>query len=81
MEHFPIEEDAKRGAQCLVLGRGGDVALGSEVSEKSLDFWSAHVSRMTFVMEKDVAAHPVYVGLFGAVGVVFCAQKVAGLVE
>ena len=60
-----------------------------EVEEKGLDFGGAHVAGVmgdfaaaqSGVVEENVAAHPVYVGLFGAVGVVFGAQEFTGLVE
>lgn len=40
-----------------------------------------HFARVAFAVEEDVAFDPVFVGLFGAVGVVFGAQGVADLVH
>ena len=51
------------------------------MGEEGADFVCAHVFGVSFLMEEDVAADPVYVGFFGAVGVVFGAQGVGELVE
>ncbi len=72
------EED---GGEGLVLGGGGDVALGGKMGEEGLNVGCAHFGRVAFVAEEDEAANPVYVGFFGAVGVVFGAQGVADLVQ
>ena len=79
LEDCAIEEED--GRESLVLGGGGDVLFDGEVGEEGLDFWGAHFERVAFVVVEDEAAHPVEVGLFGAVGVVFGAQDVAGLVK
>ena len=57
------------------------MALGGEVGDEGLNFGDAHVFGVAFVVEEDVAADPVYVGLFGALGVVFDANGVADLFE
>jgi hypothetical protein len=74
-----IEEE--EGTEGLVLGGGGDVFFDGEVGEEGFDFGDAHVSGVPFVMEEDVAAYPLDVGLFGLVGVVFKSEGVADLVE
>jgi hypothetical protein len=51
------------------------------VGEEGLDFLHAHVFGVAFAVEEDVAFDPVFVGLFGAVGVVFEAEGVGDLVE
>lgn len=79
MQDVAVEEGD--GAQCLVLGGGGDIALGREVDDELLDFGDSHFTRMPFVVEQDVTADPVEVGFFGAQGVVFSADGVADLVE
>ncbi len=55
--------------------------MDGEVGEECLDFGRAHVFGVAFVMEEDVAFNPVFVGLLGAVGVVFGANGVGDLVE
>jgi hypothetical protein len=79
VENVAIQEDD--GAEGLVLGGGGEAALGGEVGDEGLDFGDAHVFGMAFIVEEDVAANPVYVGLFGAVGVMLDANGVADLFE
>ena len=61
-----VEED--QGAEGLRLGRGGDVAFGGEVGEEGVDLAAAHFGGVAFVVEEDVAAAPVAVAVFGAVG-------------
>ena len=39
-EHVAVEKED--GAEGLVLGRGGDVFVHSEVGEKGFDLWYAH---------------------------------------
>lgn len=72
LEDMTVEEED--GAECLVLGGGGDVFFDGEVGDEGLDFGGAHVFGVAFVVEEDVAFDPVFVGLFGAVGVVFGAD-------
>lgn len=72
------EEDCAEG---LVLGGGGDISFHSEVGQEGLDFWGTHIGGMAFVVEEDEAAHPVHVGLFGAVGVVFESEDLAELIQ
>jgi hypothetical protein len=63
------------------VGGGGNVTLGSKVGEEGLDFGSAHLPGMAFLVEKDVPSDPIQVGFFGAIGVVFGAERIAHLVE
>ena len=72
------EED---GTQGLVGCRCCDFAFGGEVGNESADFLFTHVFGVAFVVKNDVAFDPVFVGLFGAVGVVFGAKGIADLVH
>jgi hypothetical protein len=54
---------------------------GGKVDEEGLDLRSAHIARVTFVVEEDVAASPIQRGSFCAEGVVPGADDVAHLVE
>ena len=78
-EHVAIEE--QQGAERLVLCGGSDVLLHGQVGEEGFDFRDAHVARVLFMVEQDVAPDPADVGLFGADRVVFEADGVADLVE
>lgn len=53
MENFAVEEED--GVEGLVLDGCGDVAVVGEVFEG-----------MTLIMKVGIAAHPAYIGLFGA---------------
>jgi hypothetical protein len=69
-----------RGAGRLsawVLGRCGDMALLGQVSQKSFDLRGAHVFGMAFVVKQDVTLDPIDIGLFGAIGIMLCAQSFA----
>ena len=68
-QDFLIKEQQSRKG--LVLGRSRDLLMGGKVGEEGFDFGCAHGGGVTFVMEEDVAFDPIFVGLFGAVGVVF----------
>jgi hypothetical protein len=41
------------------------------MGQKGLNFWRCHVFGMVLVVEQDIASNPLYVGFFGAVGIVF----------
>ncbi len=69
MQHFALEEEDS--GKRLVLGGGGDVALGRQVGEEGADFGRPHLAGMPFVVEADEAFDPVDVGFFGVQGVVF----------
>jgi len=51
------------------------------VVDEVLDLGCAHLCGVAFVVKEDVAASPVEIGLFGAVGVVFGADGIAHAVE
>nr|WP_232280681.1 hypothetical protein [Chloroflexus aggregans] len=82
--HFLIENMAiedEEGRKGLVLGGGGGVAVVGEVEEEGLDFSSAHIFGVALVVEENKAAHPVYVGLLGAIGIMLCSQNLASLIQ
>jgi len=78
-EYFAVEEED--GGEGLVLGGGGDVEVYGQVGDEGGDFGVAHFFGVAFVVEEDVAFDPVYVGPFGADGVVFVPDGVTDLVE
>ena len=78
-ENVTIEEDDC--AEGLVLRGGGEFTFDGKVGDECLNFFNAHVFGMAFFVEEDVAANPVHVGLFGALGVVLDADGVADLFE
>ncbi len=61
LQNLLVKEE--KSTQGLVLGRGGDVFVDREMSEKPSDFLFAHLAGMAFVMEKDEAADPVDIHL------------------
>ncbi len=79
MQDVAVEEGD--GAEGLVLGGGRDIAVCGEVDDELLYFGDAHFAGVFFVVEEDVAANPVDIGFFGALGVVFSADGVADLFE
>jgi hypothetical protein len=46
------------------------------MGEEGFDFWNAHFLGVAFVVEKDEAANPLYVGLFCSIGVMFKANGI-----
>ena len=74
VEHLAIQE--QEGAEGLVLGRGSDVFLDSQVGEIGFDLGGAHFGRVTHVVEVDVALDPADVGLLRAIGVVLEADGI-----
>ena len=79
MEETAIEEED--GADGLILRGGGGFSIDDEVGDELVDLGDAHFFGVAFVVEENVLADPVYVGFFGAGGVLFEADKVAVLVE
>jgi hypothetical protein len=65
----------------LILGGGGDAPLNGKMAQESGDFFFAHLSRMPFLVEEDVAPDPIQVGLLGADAVTFDPQMPADAVE
>ena len=60
---------------------GGYFLFCGKVGEVCLYFLLSHFFGVAFAVEEDVAFDPFFVGLFGAVGVVFEADGVGDLVE
>jgi hypothetical protein len=50
-------------------------------AREGLDFGGAQFGGVTLVGEKDEAAHPVHLGLLGAMGVMLDAQGITDLIE
>jgi hypothetical protein len=65
----------------LCLRRGGDVAVDGQVSQERFDVGASQLARVDFVMEQNVATHPVDIGFLGANTVVLDAQPIAQLIE
>jgi hypothetical protein len=64
-----------------VLSRGRHLLTDGEMGEKGFNFGTAHVSGMAFGVKENVAAHPINVTFFGAVGVVLQANGIADLIQ
>lgn len=79
VEDFTVEEED--GAKGLILSGGGDAAFNGKVDEEGANFGRAHFGGVLFVVIEDVAADPIEVGFFGAIGVMFGAQGIGELVE
>jgi len=71
----------ENGAEGLILRGGRDVPFISEMSDKGVYLFHAHLARMAFVVKDDVLADPGEVCFFGAVGVMANSHSVAVLVE
>ena len=78
-ENVPVEEE--NGAERLVLRGSGDILFGGQMGEKRLDFRRAHFTRVALVVEEDIAFDPFFIGLLGAIGIVFEANGIANLLE
>ena len=79
MKNFAVEK--QNGAEGLILSGSRDLALGGQVNQKSLNFGSAHLSRMALAVEENVALDPIQVGFFGTIGIMFQTQRITHLVE
>jgi hypothetical protein len=79
LQDVAVEEED--GAEGLILGGGGDVLFDGKVGDECLDLGGAQVFGVAFAVEEDVAFDPVFVGLFGAEGVVFGADGVGDLIH
>lgn len=64
IQNLAIEKDD--GADNLILSGGSHFSINGQVGNEDVDFRSAHAEGVFFVVEKDKAAHPGYVGKFGA---------------
>ena len=69
------------GAQGLILRRGGDTLLDSQVGEELTDSFFTESGRVLFVMEEDVLSDPLEVRFFRAQAVVPCPQGMTYLIE
>jgi len=83
-EDVVVEEE--NGAEGLVLGGGGYIAVDGQVGEEGFDVGRSHVAGMdvlagVFFVEEDEAFDPADVGLFGAIGIVLAAEGVTQLVQ
>ena len=72
------EED---GADCLVLGGGGNMPFDYEMGDELVDLVDAHFFGVAFVVVEDVFSDPLDVGFAGARGVLFELDGVVVLVE
>jgi hypothetical protein len=63
-QHFAIEKE--QGAKGLVLGRGADVDVGSEMGKEGLYLGGAHGLRRPPLAEGQESPGPEEVGLFGS---------------
>jgi hypothetical protein len=79
MEHLAIEKEQR--TERLVLRGGGHVAFDRQVGEERLHLGAAHVLRVAFGVEQNVARDPIGVGLLGAIGIVLEPQRIAHLIE
>jgi hypothetical protein len=78
MQDVAIEEE-ERG-EGLILGGGGDMPFGRQVREKGRHLGAAELTRMAMAMVVYEALDPVQVGLLGAEGIMFHAQRLARLI-
>ena len=78
-EHLVIEEGYS--IEGLVLGGRRDFQDLCQMGEERMDFWSAHLERMTFVVKEDESSYPVSVCLGGARAEVTKGGGCADLVE
>jgi hypothetical protein len=63
-EHFSVEEEERR--ERLILTRGGDTAVCSEVREELADLGRTHLGGVALAVEEYEALDPVDVGALGA---------------
>jgi hypothetical protein len=68
VEEVAVEKQQR--AQCLVLGRGADVAFNRQVCQEGVDLGLRQLRGMTQVVKADEAARPHHTGLFGSPAVV-----------
>jgi len=78
-QDFAIEKE--KGTEGLILGGGGHIRGSGQVGEEGLDFGDAHLGRVAFMVEEDIAPDPAQVAFFGAQGIVSSAQDVFSLFE
>src|SRR4051794_37246066 len=64
IENLLVKE--KQRTEGLILSRGGDVQVRSEVAEEGSDFGLAHFFRVPLLVEKDVSPDPIEIRLLCA---------------
>ena len=79
IEHLLVEEEQCR--ECLILSRGGNVAVDGEVAQEGGDLLFAHLFGMALCIEQNEPADPIGVCLLGANAVVFDAQVPADAIK
>jgi hypothetical protein len=77
----PIAGEAQQGAEGLVLGRGADLLLHSEVRQKGLDVCASHVFGMAVSWKHNVPFDPGDLGLLRMQGIVLASDGIAYVVE
>jgi hypothetical protein len=78
-QHLEVEEEER--AECLVLRRGGDGAVGGEVREELADLVRAHLCGVALAVVEDEALDPVDVGALGADAIMVQPQAPPHLLE
>jgi hypothetical protein len=63
------------------VGGGCYLLVCGKINNVFLDFGHTHFRRMPFLMIQDIALAPIDIGLFGAVGIMLGADRIAKLVE
>src|SRR4029453_313834 len=76
---FAVEK--QQGVKDLILRRAGHLAGHGEMGQKRLDLRGPHLLGVAFVVEQDIASHPVEVGAFGTNRVVFAPDDVPSPLE
>ena len=69
------------GIQGMALRGGSGSSINGKIGQKSLNFFSAYIFGVTFVMEEDVAAYLADIGLLGFQGAMLAADSVPDLIE
>jgi hypothetical protein len=75
-----LVEKQKR-AQCLILGRGGNIAIAHQMSEKGGHFRFAHLFRVSQMMEANKTLDPVAIGTLRPQAIMLQSQNITNLVQ
>jgi hypothetical protein len=59
------------------LGGSGNVFFNGKMGQKGSNFFTPHFTGRFFLMEEQITLNPVHIGLFGAVGVMFEADRLS----
>jgi hypothetical protein len=78
-EHLLVKEENR--AQRLILGGSANVALRSEMTEKSLDLGLSHFGRVPAGMENHETLYPIGICLLGSNAIVQRPQAIAQLIQ